>query len=180
MKKLFVALLLLTAGMTSAQEIKWMTMNEALAAQKKVPKKIFVDVYTTWCGPCKMLEKNTFQNKDVVKYINDKFYAVKFNGEGNEEVTYQNTSFKNPNYDPAKASTRNSPHDFAMAIGISAYPTMVIFNEKGELLFPIRGYYTPTQLEPMLKLMGEDAYLKVKTQAEYDAYLKSFKGTFKD
>ena len=38
-----------------AQEIKWMTMNEALAAQKKVPKKIFMDVYTTWCGPCKAI-----------------------------------------------------------------------------------------------------------------------------
>ncbi len=179
MKKLLVTLLILTASITNAQ-IKWMTMNEALAAQKKNPKKIFVDVYTNWCGPCTMLEKNTFQNKDVVKYINDKFYAVKFNGEGNEEVTYQNNVYKNPNYDPAKAKTRNSPHEFASAIGIRAYPTMVVFDEKGELLFPITGYYTATQLEPMIKLLGENTYLKVKTQAEYDSYLKNFKGTFKD
>lgn len=180
MRKIFTLFLMMLAGIATAQEIKWMTMNQALEAQKKNPKKIFVDIYTSWCGPCKMLEKNTFQNKDVAKYINEKFYAVKFNGEGNEEVTYQGVTYKNPNYDPAKASTRNSPHDFASAVGIRAYPTMLIFSEKGELLFPITGYYTPTQLEPMLKLMGENTYLKVKTQAEYDEYLKNFKGTFKN
>ena len=39
-----------------------MTLDEARAAQKKEPKKIFMDVYTDWCGPCKLLDKNTFQN----------------------------------------------------------------------------------------------------------------------
>ena len=41
----------LTSAQSSAQ-IKWMTMNEALAAQVQNPKKIFMDVYTDWCGPC--------------------------------------------------------------------------------------------------------------------------------
>lgn len=154
-------------------------MNEALAAQKKNPKKILIDVYTKWCGPCRLLDKNTFQNKDVAKYINEKFYAVKFNGEGNEVVTYQNNTFKNPNYDPARSETRNSPHQFANALGINAYPTIVFLNEKGEMLFPLPGYHTPTQIEPMLKLIGENSYLKIKTQQEYNDYLKNFKGTFK-
>src|SRR5690606_41789628 len=55
--------------------IKWMTFNEALELQKKKPKKIFMDVYTDWCGPCKMLDKQTFRNPDVVKYINEHYYA---------------------------------------------------------------------------------------------------------
>lgn len=180
MKRLLVTFLVLVSSISIAQEIKWMTMNEALEAQKKNPKKIFIDVYTNWCGPCKMLDKNTLKNKDVANYINEKFYAVKFNGEGNEEVTYQGNTYTNPQYNPARASSRNSAHEFTSALGVRAYPTMIIFNEKGELLFPITGYYTPTQLEPMLKLMGEDTYLKVKTQNEYDNYLKNFKSTFKD
>lgn len=180
MKKIFVTLLVLISGISMAQEIKWMTMNEALEAQKKNPKKIFVDVYTKWCGPCIMLEKNTFKNKDVANYINEKFYAVKFNAEGNEDVTYQGRTFKNPEYDPSKASTRNSPHEFTLALGVRAYPTMIILNEKGELLFPLQGYHTPKQLEPMIKFMGEDTYLEVKTQQEYDTYLSNFKNTFRD
>ena len=41
-----------------------------------------MDMYTVWCGPCKMLDKNTFHNKDVADYINKYYYAVKFNAEG--------------------------------------------------------------------------------------------------
>ena len=73
-----------------------MTLDEARAAQKKEPKKIFMDVYTNWCGPCKLLDKNTFQNPDVSRYISEHFYAVKFNAEGTEEIAFiiKNT---NPN-----------------------------------------------------------------------------------
>ena len=70
----------------TAQEINWMTLDEAVEAQKTTPKKIMMDAYTIWCGPCKMLDKNTFHNKDVADYVNKNYYAVKFNAEGNENV----------------------------------------------------------------------------------------------
>ena len=180
MKQIFSILLLLIAGITSAQEINWMSMNEALNAQKKNPKKSFIDVYTVWCGPCRMLSEKTFKNKDVVKYINDTFYAVKFNAEGNEDVTYKGVTYKNQSYDPAKANTRNGMHDFAGALGVSAYPTMFVLDEKGTPLFPITGYYTATQLEPLIKFLGNNTYLSITTQEAYDKYLKTFKGTFKN
>ena len=69
-----------------AQQINWVSLEEAVELQKKTPKKIMMDVYTNWCGPCKMLDKNTFQNKDVADYINKNYYAVKFNAEGNDEI----------------------------------------------------------------------------------------------
>lgn len=51
MKKLIFFLTFLSAvSAVQAQEINWMSMNEALEAQKKEPRKIFVDAYTTWCG----------------------------------------------------------------------------------------------------------------------------------
>ncbi|EGD34070.1 MULTISPECIES: thioredoxin family protein [unclassified Capnocytophaga] len=180
MKQIFSVLLVLMISVVSAQEIKWMSMNEALSAQKKNPKKIFVDVYTAWCGPCKMLSEKTFKNKDLVKYINDKFYAVKFNAEGNEDISYKGVTYKNNNYDPAKANTRNGMHDFAGALGVSAYPTMLVFDEKSAPIFPITGYLTATQLEPIIKFLGENTYLTVTTQEAYDKYMKNFKGTFKN
>ncbi|MFT6127061.1 MAG: hypothetical protein ACJAVA_001543, partial [Flavobacteriaceae bacterium] len=52
MKKfLLLAIILLGLTQVNAQDkIKWMSMNDALAAQKEHPKKIFMDVYTVWCG----------------------------------------------------------------------------------------------------------------------------------
>ena len=60
MKKniLIVILILLISPLYAQDGIRWMSMNEALEAQKEAPKKILMDVYTSWCGPCKLLDKN--------------------------------------------------------------------------------------------------------------------------
>ena len=93
-----------------------------------------MDVYTNWCGPCKLLDKNTFHNADVVDYINEHFYAVKFNGEGNDELSFKGKSFSNPNYDPAKAQRRNSAHQLTRYFGLRAYPSIVFIDENQEMI----------------------------------------------
>ncbi|MDH3322540.1 MAG: thioredoxin fold domain-containing protein [Flavobacteriaceae bacterium] len=166
---------------TKAQtnEINWMSMNEAIAAQAKNPKKIIMDAYTNWCGPCKLLDKNTFQNPDVVKFINEHFYAVKFNAEGDEAINYKDQDFANPNYDPSKSNSRNSQHQLAQALQIRAYPTIVFFDENGDTLVPLPGYKTPSQLEIYLKLFLNDRHKDIKTQEAWDDYQKSFQFEFK-
>ena len=163
-----------------SQEIKWVTFQEALALQKKAPKKIMMDVYTNWCGPCKMLDKNTFHNADVVNYVNKNYYAVKFNGEGNENIDYNGKAFSNPNYKPELANRRNSPHQLASYLQINAYPTIVFFDEQGAVIAPIRGYQKPTQLELYLKLFESDDYKKLDTQEKFNSYYKAFKPEFKE
>ncbi|MEW4923723.1 thioredoxin fold domain-containing protein [Algibacter sp. 2305UL17-15] len=181
MKKIvfIVTIALLTSVSGIAQEIKWVTLDEALALQKKNPKKIMMDVYTVWCGPCKMLDKNTFQNPDVAEYVNKNYYAVKFNGEGNDVVKYKDKSFSNPNYDPAKANRRNSAHQLARYLQVSAYPTVVFFDEKADVIAPIRGYRKPTEFEIYLKLFKNDDHKVIKTQEEFSKYCKAFKHEFK-
>ncbi len=178
--KQFFLLLMLVAGLSvSAQEIKWMSMNEALAAQKKVPKKIIMDVYTTWCGPCKLLDKNTFGDVKVAKFINDNFYAVKFNAEGTEKVTYQDFTYTNPNYKEGRKG-RNSQHLFAHALKITAYPNLVFFKENGDLIQSLPGYRTPKQLEIYLKMIANDDYKSLTTAEAWEDYQENFKGTFKE
>lgn len=181
MKKfVFIAIIaLLTSVSGAAQEINWVTLEEAIALQKKTPKKIMMDVYTNWCGPCKMLDKNTFHNADVVEYVNKNYYAVKFNGEGNDVINYKDKKFSNPNYDPAKANRRNSAHQLARYLQISAYPTIVFFDEKSEVIAPIRGYQQPKQLELYLKLFKNDDHKDIKTQEDFNEYYKAFKPEFK-
>ena len=60
---LFVFTLLLTSNQLLAQEINWMTIEEAEVAVKKEPKKIFIDVYTDWCGYCKKMDDSHRQAK---------------------------------------------------------------------------------------------------------------------
>ncbi|WP_405292493.1 thioredoxin family protein [Algibacter sp. Ld11] len=181
MKKITFAFLftLISTVYVSAQEIKWLTLEEAITLQKKNPKKIMMDIYTNWCGPCKMLDKNTFQNKEVADYVNEHYYAVKLNGEGNAVINYKDKSFSNPNYDPAKANRRNSAHELARYFQINAYPTVLFFDETAEVITPLRGYQTPTQLELYLKMFKNDDHKNIKTQDEFNAYYNAFKSEFK-
>ncbi len=159
-------------------QIKWMTFAEAMAAQEKKPKKIMMDVYTDWCGPCKMLDKNTFQNKQVIDYVNENFYAVKFDAENGEEITYKGKKFTNPGF-VAGRTGRKSAHQITHYFGVSGYPTILFMDEKTDLIMPLVGYYTPEQLEIYLKLFGKDDYKKVDTKEKWEQYQKDFKGEFK-
>ncbi len=177
MKNILLLVLLMTMGVANSQQINWMTMDEALKAQEKEPKKIFMDVYTTWCGPCKLLDKNTFSDKSVIEYLNKNYYAVKFNAEGNEPVTYKDFTYTNPNYQPERKG-RNAQHLFAHALKVTAYPSVVFFRENGDLIQAVPGYRTPQQLEIFLKMIYNDDYLKITTTEAWDEYQKNFKHTF--
>ena len=162
----------------SHAQVKWMTMNEALKAQEKEPKKIFADVYTDWCGPCKMMDRNTFANEDVAAFINAHFYPVKFNAEGTEIVRYQGEKLTNPNYDPNRKGKRNAQHQFATALKVRGYPTVVFFDENSKIITPLVGYRTPSQIEIYLKMIATDDYKRLKTQEAWNNYQSNFEGTF--
>lgn len=179
MKRVISALLILFSLSVQAQEIKWMSMDEALAAQKKQPKKILMDAYTTWCGPCKMMDQKTFTNQQVIEYVNKHFYPVKFNAEGTEEVNYKNFKYTNPSYDP-KRKGRNSQHFFANALKITGYPSLVFFDENSDVIAPIPGYRTPEQLEIYLKMIAGNDYKKLTTAEAWQEYQENFQGTFKN
>jgi len=179
MKKLLI-LSFLFIGFTqiNAQEgIHWMSMTEALNAQKETPKKIFMDVYTVWCGPCKLLDKKTFANKDVIKFVNENYYPVKFNAEGTEEITYKDFTYTNPNYQKGRKG-RNSQHLLAHALKINGYPSMVFFADNGDLIQALTGYKTPQELEIYIKMVANDDYLKLIDKESWQKYQENFKAKF--
>ncbi len=170
---------LFSFSVIQAQEIKWMSMNDALEAQQTVPKKIFLDAYTSWCGPCKMLDRNTFTNMDVINYINKHYYPVKFNAEGDEVINYKGEKLVNTNFDPERKG-RNSTHPFTVEMKVGGYPSLVFLDEEGELLAPIPGYRTPEQLEIYLKMFAQDDYKKFTTNEDFKNYAESFEGSFEN
>lgn len=166
-----MALLLLVVGLVTAQErIQWMDFEEAVAACSKQPKKIFVDVYTEWCGWCKRMDQTTFADTTVAKYMNEHFYAVKFNAERTDTVRFQGYDFVyvvNPN-------GKKGVHQLAAAMlqNKMSYPSYVIFNENLQLLQIIPGYQETKRFLPILDYFGEDAYKTTPWDEFFDAYSK--------
>jgi len=159
-------------------EINWMSLEEAMALQETAPKKIFMDVYTKWCGPCKMLDKNTFHNADVVKYVNEHYYAVKFDAESPTTINFIGKEFKNPTYDPNKRG-RNGVHELSRYFQVSAYPSMMFLSSEGAVITKAEGYLQPAQLEYYLKTIVDEVYLRLKTEDEWKKYQEEFPYTFK-
>jgi thioredoxin-related protein len=119
------------------ESINWISIDEAQKLGKKEPRKIIVDVYTDWCGWCKKMDKNTFANEEVVKYVNQHFYAVKLNAESKETVTYN-----------GKELTKQ---ELARAFRVSGYPTVVLIDENFETVFPLPGYREAAEFKSILE-----------------------------
>ena len=155
--------------------IKWLTIEEAEAAAKKAPKPLMVDVYTSWCGPCKMLEAKTFSDPKLAEYVNKHFHPVKFNAESGNPVDFKGQKLENPEFDPARTAGRNGTHHLTYAIanvnGRIAYPTVTYLDSDLNVLAPVQGYLTPEQMEPILNYFGEGHY---KTK-DYQTFMGTFK-----
>ena len=178
MKKIIVITLLLVSTTINAQEINWLSFEDAVEAQKTKPKKIIMDAYTSWCGWCKKMDKETFKNKDVVNYINEYFYAVKFDAEGNDKITFKGNEFTNPNYNPNNRRGRNSSHQLSQYFSIRSFPTIVYLDEDANLISPIPGYKSPQQLELFLKIFKTDIYKTLIDREDWETYNANFKYEF--
>lgn len=184
MKYLFLPILMVLAlGRLSAQtaveptatpedkttKITWYSIEEAYALNAKEPKKIFIDVYTNWCGWCKRMDATTFIDPAVVQYINENYYAVKLNAETSKEITLGDQKFVNPN-----PGGKRSTHQLAASLlgGQMSYPSYVFLNEKTEKLTVVKGYLKVPDFQPIIHFFGSNAYLT----EEWEEYQKKYSG----
>lgn len=119
MKKIISGLSIFCAITISAQEaiqFQELPFKDIIAKAKKEKKLVFIDAYASWCGPCKMMEKNVFTQKAVSDYYN--------------------TNFINARFDMEKGEGR----DIASKFGVRSYPTYLFLNGEGELVSRNTGY----------------------------------------
>lgn len=110
MRKLLTVMFCLLAFQVSAQGIKFYqgTWNQLLSDAAKTHKPFFVDIYATWCGPCKAMAAKTFKDATVAEYVDQHFLAYQIDAEKGEGIS------------------------LAEKFRINAYPTVIFFNQKGE------------------------------------------------
>jgi|TARA_R110000782_G_scaffold236819_3_gene322974 thioredoxin len=97
--------------------------KETLAIAKKENKLIFLDVYATWCGPCKKLKAYTFSDANVGSFYNNNFINVATDGEKGEGI------------------------ELAKKYGVKAYPTLLFINSSGEIVYKTAGYHKADDFE---------------------------------
>ena len=137
MKKILLVIVsLMLLGGTQAQ-VKWHTIAEASSASIG-NKMYFVDFYTTWCGYCKKMDRETFTNPTVAKLLNKYYYPVKFNAEGSDVVKWKGQTYN------GTTGQRSNPHQFASAIlgRQMGFPTFVLFKADQSPIQAIPGFYS--------------------------------------
>lgn len=96
--------------------------SEALKQAAAKNKYIFVDAYASWCGPCKLLKATTFKNNKVAEFYNSNFINVAMDME------------------------KGDGPKLAAQWGLQAYPTLIIFNSKGQAVYGTVGFIKPNDL----------------------------------
>jgi thioredoxin-related protein len=131
------------ASATEASEgkVKWLSIEQAYKANQKEPRKWMIDLYTDWCGWCKVMDRETFSNPQVAQVFSKKYYAIKYNPEKEADFMLGNQSFR--------AMLQNK---------VTGYPTTVYLDENLNMIQPIGGFMKVADYMPIITFFGYDHY----------------------
>jgi uncharacterized protein YyaL (SSP411 family) len=150
------------------EKVQWLTVAELQEAYAKNPKPILVDVYTSWCGWCKVMDRETYSKDDVAAYINEKYYAVKLDAESKESFEWNGKKYE---YKPENKSNELAVY---LLYGQMSFPTTVFLSAIDAQPAPLAGYLKPNEIEAPLKFFGDGIY---KTK-NYPEFMNGFKASW--
>lgn len=161
---LFAPIFLVAQTKNESHSLTWvnnLSWQQILKKAKKENKYIFVDCFTTWCGPCKKMDKEVYTNDSVSAVLNDKFISVKVQ----MDSTKGDDAFTQTWYTTAKK--------ISTTYNITAYPTFLFFSPGGEIVYKDLGFKMPDKFIQTV----QDALNPTK---QYYALLSAFKKGKKD
>jgi thioredoxin-related protein len=137
------------------KKLPWLTFDAAVEQAKKENKHMIVDVYTTWCGWCKVMDRQTYGNATVADYLTQNFVLAKINGESSAELHYK-----------GKVMTERA---FARAVGVTGFPTTYFLKPDANIIGGAPGFIPPDNFMIYAKYVSTKWYEKGSPQE----YLKA-------
>tara|TARA_B100000579_G_scaffold279346_1_gene231159 strand:- start:86 stop:601 length:516 start_codon:yes stop_codon:yes gene_type:complete len=148
---------------SQSEKIKWIEPEEIIKFQQSNPKKIMIDLYTDWCGWCKVMDRTTFSDKNVAEKINSNFYPIKINAEYKGEINFNNKIYK---YLDAKPRGINELA-YYLTNGQLSYPMTIFLDEEFRIITLLPGYHKSNFFKSVLDYIGED-YWKDRSWEEFN------------
>ena len=156
MQKFTVCLLLMLAVMVVSsfelkpkEKVNWISFAELERAYAANPKPILVDLYTSWCGWCKEMDRTTYSHAKVAAYINEHYYAVKYDAESKDSVAFNRIKYG--------FNTGAKTNDLALylSFGQRSYPNTIFLENINARPAPLSGYMKPAEIEAPLRYFVE-------------------------
>ncbi len=145
------------------EEVKWYSWEEAIEANKKEKRQIMIDIYTGWCGWCKVMDKKTFNNGKVAAYLNKHFYPVKLDAEQRQAIKYDSHTFEY-----MKGQRGRGVHALAYSLldGQMSYPSIVFMDQDVKRIMISKGFKDAKDFMEELEFVATNAY-KSKSFKEF-------------
>jgi thioredoxin-related protein len=112
-----------------AAKLEWLAFDAAAAKAAKMNKHLIVDVYTTWCGYCRLMDRATYGNPEIAAYLTDNFVLAKVNGESPNLLHWRGEEL--------------SERQFARKVGVTGYPSTFFMKPDAEMLGGVPGFIQP-------------------------------------
>ena len=142
------------------KKINWMSFEEAVAKSDKNPKKMFIDVYTEWCGWCKKMDANTFTDSTIIELMNKDFYAVKLDAETRDTIRFRDKQFV---YLPEYKANQIA---LDLLKGKMGYPNFVVLDEQFAIISAFPGYKTVPETKGLLNYLSTNTF-QVKSLEDF-------------
>lgn len=131
------------------EKVNWISFEELEKAYAKQPKPIIVDLYTSWCGWCKEMDRTTYSNAKVAAYINENYYAVKYNAESTDSVQFNKMKYG------FNKGLKTNELALYLSFGERSYPNTIFLSSINAKPAPLSGYMKPKEIEAPLRYFVE-------------------------
>lgn len=150
-------IVLKTAQKEKKTEVEWREFGSGLYEAGEEEKLVLVDVYTSWCGWCKRMDKTTYRDEEVLSYLEENFISVKMDAESKELASYRGEAYEY--------------RQIAAGFRITGYPTTLFLEPDGQHITTVPGFMKPNEFLIVLRFIG-DGHYKDKSWEEYQDELE--------